>query len=598
MAAGLSATLAAQNAAPPTGPGNAGRGRGDGSGPTRGANGAPGFGTEENAPLIFEERWTNAPLTQPLKQENLGNQHLKLHLYGDVVGIRKTQHPLEDYTYTGEAPNTWMITVSDPQNYFDLRLPGKVMLRTRNTGYRQTHIAIRTADGRYYVTEEGSGESSAWMNRDYILSDMHWRSLKMEDTPTNLARKPDPERAVIVAAGVATPDLSKSTKSVLRTCCLAGSFRPRHASTRGRCTARRCNAEARMMTKITVAAVLLLVGHVTVASAQVPAAATVAAGVVNQDVYPEHNVSFPGGVTGIPDLVFYSPSSYRAVRMDLYLPPASFSGPRPFVVYTHGGGWSGGSKRTTGAFSNWPGVLAALAAKGYVVASLDYRLLGDEIAPAAIQDTKAAVKFLRANAATYNIDKNRSLTWGPSAGGQLAALAATSCGVTALSPPPRAPRGAGAGGRRGQGPGRAATVETAAAAPTGMDAESDCVQAAIGWYGVYDFRPLNGGGGAYLGCAAASPCDPEKLKAQSPIVYVSEKTPPMLIVHGEKDTTVPVAQARDLHAMLKAKGVKAELMLLPDVGHSFIGETPEATRAASLKALERSFRFIDETIGR
>jgi dipeptidyl aminopeptidase/acylaminoacyl peptidase len=50
--------------------------------------------------------------------------------------------------------------------------------------------------------------------------------------------------------------------------------------------------------------------------------------------------------------------------------------------------------------------------------------------------------------------------------------------------------------------------------------------------------------------------------------------------------------------MLKAKGVKAELMLLPDVGHSFIGETPEATRAASLKALERSFRFIDETIGR
>jgi hypothetical protein len=211
MAAALSATLVAQNAAPPTGQGNAGRGRGrgDGSGPTRGANGAPRFGTEENAALIFEERWTNAPLTQPMKQENLGNQHLKLHLYGDIVGIRKTQHPVEDYTYTGEARNTWMITVSDPRSYFDLRLPGKVMLRTRNTGYRQTHIAIRTADGRYYVTEEGSGESSAWMNRDYILSDMRWRSLTMEDTPTNLARKPDPERAVIVAAGVATPDLSK-----------------------------------------------------------------------------------------------------------------------------------------------------------------------------------------------------------------------------------------------------------------------------------------------------------------------------------------------------------------------------------------------------
>jgi acetyl esterase/lipase len=351
-----------------------------------------------------------------------------------------------------------------------------------------------------------------------------------------------------------------------------------------------------MTTRIGFAAVLALLGHITSASAQVPAAATVAAGVVNEDVYPEHNVTFPGGVKGIPDVVFYSPSSYRAVRMDLYLPPASFSGPRPFVVYTHGGGWSGGSKRTTGAFSNWPGVLASLAAKGYVVASLDYRLLGDEIAPAAIQDTKAAIKFLRANAAKYNVDKNRGLTWGPSAGGQLAALAATSCGVTALTPPARAPRGAGAGRRGAQGPGRAATVETAAAAPTGMDAESDCVQAGIGWYGIYDFRTMNGGGGAYLGCAAGTPCDPEKLKAESPTAYVSEKTPPMLIVHGEKDTTVPVAQAREFHAALKAKGVKAELMLLPDVGHSFIGDTPEATRAASLKALERTFQFIDATL--
>jgi acetyl esterase/lipase len=331
--------------------------------------------------------------------------------------------------------------------------------------------------------------------------------------------------------------------------------------------------------------------------AQVPAAATVAAGVVNEDVYPEHHVSFPGAVTGVPDLIFYSPSTYRAVRMDLYLPPATFNGPRPFIVYTHGGGWSGGSKRTTGAFSNWPGVLAALAAKGYVVASLDYRLLGDDIAPAAIQDTKAAIRFLRANAAKYNVDKNRGLTWGPSAGGQLAALAATSCGATALSPPPRPARGAGAA-RRGGGAGRGANVETAAAAPAGMDAESDCVQAAVGWYGIYDFTTMGGGGGAYLGCAPTAPCDPEQLKAESAMAYVTEKTPPMLIVHGEKDTTVSVKQAQDLYAALKAKGVKAELMVLPDVGHSFIGETPEATKRASLKALERTFQFIDETIGK
>jgi acetyl esterase/lipase len=344
---------------------------------------------------------------------------------------------------------------------------------------------------------------------------------------------------------------------------------------------------------------IALAAFVSNAGAQVPATATIAEGVFNQDVYPEHNVTFAGGVTGIPDLTFYSPGTYRAVRMDLYLPPSSFSGPRPFVVYTHGGGWSGGSKRTTGAFSNWPGVLASLSAKGYVVASLDYRLLGDEIAPAAIQDTKAAIKFLRANAAKYNIDKNRALTWGPSAGGQLSALAGTSCGAPALQPPGRgagrgaAPANAAAG--RGAAPGRNATVETAAPAPTGMDAESDCVQAAVGWYGIYDFNTM-GGRNAYLGCAEAA-CPKEKLNEESPQFYITDKTPPFLIIHGVKDTTVPVKQAEDFYAALKAKGVKAELMLIPTVGHSWIGDTPAATKEASEKALEKTFQFIDATIG-
>jgi hypothetical protein len=171
--------------------------------------GAASFGTGENAELIFEEKWTRAPLTQPMTQENLGNQHLRLHLYGDIGGIRKTMHEIEDYTYTGETRNNWMITVSDPRNYFDLTLPGKVMLRTRNTGFRQTHIVIKTADGNYFVSEEGSGESRAWMNRDYILADLHWRSLTMVDTLNNARRPAAPDRAVIVAAGVATPDLGR-----------------------------------------------------------------------------------------------------------------------------------------------------------------------------------------------------------------------------------------------------------------------------------------------------------------------------------------------------------------------------------------------------
>ena len=221
VAAALAPALA-QSTAPPTPP-TTGRGGQAGAPPSTqppagaegrgrgGGGGAGSFGTSENAELIFEEHWTRAPLAQPMKQENLGNQNLRLHQYGDVEGIRKTQHPVEDYTYTGETRNTWMITVSDPSSYYDLRLPGKVMLRTRNTGFRLTHIVLRTPDGKFYVSEEGSGESSAWMNRDYILADLHWRNVTMDDRPTalNPNRPADPKRQVIVATSLATPDLGK-----------------------------------------------------------------------------------------------------------------------------------------------------------------------------------------------------------------------------------------------------------------------------------------------------------------------------------------------------------------------------------------------------
>jgi acetyl esterase/lipase len=332
--------------------------------------------------------------------------------------------------------------------------------------------------------------------------------------------------------------------------------------------------------------------------AQVPdSAAIIAPSVFNADTYPEHNVSFPGGVPGIPDLVYYSPATYRPDRMDLYLPPASFKGPRPFVVFVHGGAFAGGSKRTTGTFANWPGVLAALSAKGYVVASIDYRLLGDAIAPAAFQDTKAAFRFLRANASKYNIDKDRGLVWGPSAGGQIAALVATSCNVPELSPPMRPAGGPGAPGAAfGRAP---AAVETRTTAPTGMDAESDCVQGAVSWYGSYDTvaQNVDHSEEPFMGCVQSAPTCTEKMVALSATTYLSDKTPPFLIVHGMTDRLVSVSQAQNFYAALQAKGLKGEIMLLPGIGHSFIGTTPEATRKASLDALNRTFQFIDATIG-
>jgi hypothetical protein len=166
----------------------------------------------EPAQLLFHEAWTRAPMAQPMLQDNLANsKQLDLHIYGNANEIRKAFHPEEDYTYTGETIENWAITVSDKTSFWNLGGDGRIRLRTRNSGYRFLHVVIKTADGKYYVSEEGSGESSAWIETDYILSNLHWRNLLMTDTPSNASnrRAPNPKRVPIVATSPATPDLAK-----------------------------------------------------------------------------------------------------------------------------------------------------------------------------------------------------------------------------------------------------------------------------------------------------------------------------------------------------------------------------------------------------
>ena len=170
----------------------------------------PGAAGTRPSPLLFHEGWTRAPLTQPMGQANLGNQHLTLHIYGNATDIRKAFHPSDDYTYTGETTSNWAITVSDKSSTWDLSGTAKIRLKTQNTGYRVLHVVVKTTDGRYYVSEEGSPESSVWIEREYIFSDLHWRNLLMTDTPTNASnrRQPDPRRVPIVPTSRATPDLT------------------------------------------------------------------------------------------------------------------------------------------------------------------------------------------------------------------------------------------------------------------------------------------------------------------------------------------------------------------------------------------------------
>jgi acetyl esterase/lipase len=288
------------------------------------------------------------------------------------------------------------------------------------------------------------------------------------------------------------------------------------------------------------------------------------------DIYPDRVTRFPDGVTSLADVTYSVIPGFRPLVVDLYMPAGNAA--RPLIIYIHGGGWVGGHTRHSGALADFPRALAKLASEGFVVASLEYRLSGEAPFPAALQDARAALRFLRANAARYHIDPARVGVWGGSAGGHLAALVATSCGDTSLDPP------------------------AAGAAPA---PGSECVQAAVTWYGVFDFAPMaarqaNGSEVKFLGCNGA--CDAKSIARASPVTYIGAGDPPFLLIHGEKDATVDVSQSRLAEARLRAAGVPVSAIYIPDVDHSFIGRTPETTRAATLKATNATFDFFHQVL--
>lgn len=287
----------------------------------------------------------------------------------------------------------------------------------------------------------------------------------------------------------------------------------------------------------------------------------VAAAVVMENRYPETKISFPGGVVGYQDLVYSQISGFRPLRLDLYLPPDTTAF-HPLVMYIHGGGWQNGHSRNSGAFDNWPATLAMLASRGYVVASVNYRLGGEAKFPAAIQDVKTAIRWLRAHSNKYGIDKDKFMVWGASAGGHLAALAATSGDVKEFEP---------------------------LGLPDKLAAESDRVQACIGWYGIYDLTEMGEGGGPGGYFAG-------KLKAASPITYVDESDGAFLLIHGSEDPVINYRQSIDFNDLLTKSTVKSSVHIIPGVAHSFIGDDDETTKNASIQALQMAMDFMDEEL--
>lgn len=235
-------------------------------------------------------------------------------------------------------------------------------------------------------------------------------------------------------------------------------------------------------------------------------------------------VQYPDGYKARLDVVYTKVKDWEG-RIDLYLPPEK-NAPSPMIINIHGGGWNHGVKESQTGFNTF-------FKMGFAVANMEYRLTGQATAPAAVEDTRCALIYLIKNAKALNIDVNRIVIMGGSAGGHLALMG-----------------GLLGNDRRFDGncPGM----------------EDIKVAAIIDKYGITDVWDWGYGknvtsksAGAWLGSKAT---DKNFAMSVSPINYVNKNSPPTFIVHGDADPTVPYQQSVDLHKKFLEAGVKTEFM--------------------------------------
>ncbi len=232
-------------------------------------------------------------------------------------------------------------------------------------------------------------------------------------------------------------------------------------------------------------------------------------------------------------IVYAEREGYRALELDLYRPTDASGGPRPLIVYVHGGGWRQSHRsRAPRETRGWDrGFFERLIEAGFTVAAPDYRFSGEALFPAQRDDVVEAVRWLREHADELGIDPERTFLWGASAGGQLAALAA-------------------------------------------LDADAEPVAGVVCWYAITDFSVLDqratdsfeahllgGPIGEHRDLAAAA----------SSVGHIHAGAPPFLLQHGEVDTWVPCDQSIRFAERLRAAGAAVDLEVVRGADHFFEG---------------------------
>jgi acetyl esterase/lipase len=238
-------------------------------------------------------------------------------------------------------------------------------------------------------------------------------------------------------------------------------------------------------------------------------------------------VVLPAGFTSQLNVVYTQPAGWDG-KMDIYLPPNAGKS-TPIVINIHGGGWNHGTKESQTGF-NW------FFKRGYAVANMEYRLESQAKAPAAVQDTRCALIYIIKHARELNIDLDKIVIMGTSAGAHLALMGGllannplfdTNCPGTALVK----------------------------------------VAAIVDEYGITDVPDWGTKSSSVAKWLGPHTGDIEFANSVSPINYIHKGNPPVFIVHGNADKTVPYQQSVRLHDKLLAAGVKTEFITIEGGDH-------------------------------